>query len=52
MKTFYSNVTIKFGMNPFEARNKKDYIQMVKDSFHEEYGIDLQDYEITDIQEV
>jgi len=51
MKTFYSNVTVSFGGNGFQAKNKKDYIQKVKESFYEEFGLDLEDSEITDIEE-
>lgn len=51
MKTFYSNVTVSFGGNEFKAKDKKDYIQKVKDSFYQEFGLDLEDSEITDIEE-
>lgn len=51
VKTFYSNVTVSFGGNEFEAKNKKDYIQKVKESFYQEFGLDLEDSEITDIEE-
>jgi len=52
MKTFYSNVTVSFGGNGFEAKNKSDYIKKVKESFYQEFGLELEDSEITDIEEV
>lgn len=51
MKKFYSNVTVSFGGNEFEAKDKKEYIQKVKESFYQEFGLDLEDSEITDIEE-
>ena len=52
MKTFYSNVTVSFGGNEFKAKNKSDYIKKVKESFYQEFGLELEDSEITDIEEV
>lgn len=52
MKLFYSTVNICFSVNPFEAKNKQEYIELVKESYREEYGIELHDSEITDIEEI
>lgn len=52
MKLFYSNVNISFGMNPFEAETKEEYVEIVKASYKDLYDIDLVDSEITDIEEI
>ena len=50
MKTFECTVRLEFGGNQFEAKNKKDYIKKVKESFIEEFGITLDDSEIINIK--
>ena len=50
-KRYYADVRIEFGMD-FDARNKKEAIEFLKDSFKDDYGIDLQDDEIIKLEEV
>ena len=52
MKTFSSNIVIQFGGNVTQAKNKKDYIQKIKESIYQEFGINLEDFEIKDIEEI
>tara|TARA_B100001559_G_scaffold254668_1_gene218671 strand:+ start:643 stop:816 length:174 start_codon:yes stop_codon:yes gene_type:complete len=49
MKNYYCDVDLKFGGNNFEAKDKKEYIQKVKDSFKQEFNINLTDKEIKNI---
>ena len=48
-KTYYCEVDIKFSGNSFEAKSKEEYIKKVKNSFKEEFNIDLKDNEIKNI---
>ena len=50
MKTYYCDVDLKFGGNNFEAKNKKEYIKKVKESFKQEFNIYLTDKEIKNVQ--
>ena len=49
MKEYLCEVKLVFGGNNFEAKNKQEYIKKVKDSFKEEFNIDLGDEEIQNI---
>ena len=49
-KTYYCEVDIKFGGNSFEAKSKEEYIKKVKNSFKEEFNIELKDNEIKNIK--
>jgi uncharacterized protein YpuA (DUF1002 family) len=49
MKNYYCDVDLKFGGNNFEAKDKQEYIQKVKDSFKQEFNINLTDKEIKNI---
>ena len=51
MKEYYSNITIKFGGNNLEANSKEEYIELIKEQFYEDYGINLDDNEIEIIEE-
>lgn len=51
MKEFTSNIVITFSINNLEAENKYDYIEKLKEQFNELHGLELQDYEIQDIEE-
>jgi len=51
MKEFTSTVTLTFEINNLEAIDKQDYIDRLKDFYFESYGIEVKDYEITDIEE-
>ena len=46
-KEYTSTITITFGGNNLEAESKEDYLKLLKENFFEEYGIELQDDEIT-----
>jgi alanine-alpha-ketoisovalerate/valine-pyruvate aminotransferase len=52
MKEYTSTVTVTFSLNYNEAQSKEEYIEKIKSQFNEQYGIDLMDDEITDIEEV
>ncbi len=51
-KLFQSLVTLEFALNNHEANSKEEYIDLLKRQYLEEYNIELQDYEITQIEEV
>lgn len=46
IKEYTSTITITFNCN-FEAESEEEYINQLKENFLEEYGIELQDNEIT-----
>ncbi len=46
MKEYWSTITIKFDGNNFEAESEEDYIQKLKDQFHEDFNINLENDEI------
>tara|TARA_R100000426_G_scaffold37160_1_gene29422 strand:+ start:67 stop:222 length:156 start_codon:yes stop_codon:yes gene_type:complete len=46
MKEYTSVITIKFGGNNLEASNKEEYIELIKERFYEDYGINLINEEI------
>jgi hypothetical protein len=52
MKQYTSTVTVKFSLNYHEAKSKEDYVDTIKLQFKEDYGIDLMDNEITEIEVV
>ena len=49
--TSYADVRIEFGLS-FDAKNKKEAIEFLKDSFKDDYGIDLMEDEIINLEEV
>ena len=49
-KEYTSIVKLEFGCNNWEANSKNDYIKKVKNSFKEEFNIDLKDSEIIEIE--
>ena len=51
-KQFTSVVTVEFAYNNHEANSKEHYIDILKRQYLEEYNIELQDYEITEIKEI
>ena len=51
MKEFTSTVTLQFAINNIEATDKQGYIDRLKDFYFESYGIEVQDNEITEIEE-
>ena len=50
MKEYKCNVIIDFEGNHIEAENKEDYIRKVKESFMVEFGIELSDSEIKNVE--
>jgi hypothetical protein len=50
-KMYYADVRIEFGMS-FDAKNKKEAIEFLKDNFKDDYGIDLREDEIIKLEEV
>ena len=51
MKEYTSNIVITFSINNLESESKTDYIEKLKQKFNELHGLELQDYEIQDIEE-
>lgn len=51
-KQFTSTITLVFSGNEDCAVNQEEYRQKVKERFYEDYGIELSDNEITQIEEV
>jgi len=52
MKEFTAVVSVAFAGNNLEAENKEHYIQKLKDSFMDEFGLDIEDEEISEIKEI
>lgn len=50
MKEYVCEVNLTFSGNNFEAKNKKEYVEKVKDTFKEEFNIEIDDKEIVNIQ--
>ena len=50
MKEYVCEVNLIFSGNNFEAKNKKEYVEKVKDAFKEEFNIEIDDKEIVNIQ--
>ena len=51
MKEFTCVVKLEFGGNNFKAKSEKNYKKKVIDSFHDKFGITLENYEIQEIKE-
>tara|TARA_R100001086_G_scaffold200794_1_gene116995 strand:+ start:927 stop:1112 length:186 start_codon:yes stop_codon:yes gene_type:complete len=51
-KTFTSVIVVEFAYNNHEAESKEEYIDILKRQYLEEYNIELQDGEITQIEEI
>ena len=49
-KRYYADIEISWGVS-FYARNKKEAIEYLKDQYKDDYGIDLNDSEITKLEE-
>ena len=49
-KRYYADIEISWGVS-FNARNKKEAIEYLKDSFKDDYGIDLKEDEIIKLEE-
>lgn len=50
MKEYTSDIKLIFSGNNHPADNKKEYIEKVKSQFFDEFGLILDDKEITNIQ--
>ena len=51
LKEYTSIVKLEFSFNNFDAYSIKEYKQKVKNSFKQEFNIDLKDNEITQIEQ-
>ena len=49
-KRYYADIKITWGVS-FNARNKEEAIQYLKDQYKDDYGIDLNDDEIIKLEE-
>jgi hypothetical protein len=49
-KRYYANIRLEFGYS-FDAKNKKEAIEYLKDNFKDDYGIDLKEYQIIKLEE-
>ena len=52
MKEYTCDVVLKFSCNNFDAENKEDYKNMVKNSFLEDYNLKIENSEIINIKEL
>ena len=50
-KMFTSVITVEFAYNNHEAESKEEYIDILKRQYLEEYNIELEGHEITEITE-
>ncbi len=50
MKEYICEVNLVFSGNNLEAKNKKEYVKKVKDTFKDEFNIELDDKEISNIK--
>jgi len=51
LKEYTCTITLRYAGNQHEATNENDYKKKVKEQFSEDYNIDLDDSEITNIKE-
>ena len=49
-KRYYADIEISWGVS-FNARNKKEAIEYLKEQYKDDYGIDLNNSEITKLEE-
>ena len=49
MKEYYADVKVNWGTS-FEAKNKKDFIEKLKEQFKDDYNIELSNDEIHNVQ--
>ena len=48
-KEYYAEVKLEWGTS-FDADNKEDFIEKLKDQFYDDYNIDLDDSEIKNVE--
>ena len=51
MKEYYAEVKVEWATS-FEADNKEDFIEKLKDQFRDDYNINLEDKEISVIESI
>lgn len=49
MKDYYADVEVDWGIS-FEAKDKTDFVQKLKEQFKQDYNIELTDDEIHNVQ--
>ena len=49
MNEYYADIRVEWG-SQFEAKNKKEFIEMLKEQWKQDYNIDLTDDEIHNVQ--
>ena len=49
MRKFWSSVAISFSGNYLRAESEEEYVSELKKQFWNEFGIEIEDSEITDI---
>ena len=52
MKEFICDITIKISGNNIEAKNKEEYLKILKEGFEQDYNMTLEDEEISNIKEI
>ena len=52
IKQFTSVVTVEFAYNNRLANSQEEYIELLKQQYLEQHDIELEDHEITQIEEV
>jgi len=51
MKEYYAEVKVEWAIS-FEADNKEDFIEKLKEQFKDDYNINLEDKEISVIESI
>ena len=51
-KQFTSVITVEFAYNNRVANSKEEYIELLKQQYLEQHDIELEDHEITQIEEI
>ena len=51
-KQFSSVITVEFAYNNRVANSKEEYIELLKQQYLEQHDIELEDHEITQIEEI
>ena len=52
MKEYTSTITLKISGNNIEAKNKEEYLKILKEGFEQDYNMTLEDEEISNIKEL
>ena len=51
-KQFTSVITVEFAYNNHAANSKEEYIELLKQQYLEQHDIELEEHEITQIEEI